>query len=192
MSFFSAGNTLHILTGRSSSFEVSKVGPEEESDIKLHRNSEGNYKFGLVRDRDIVQRPNSTNKKYQTEMYYSRELENETVLNIEDTLSGLRVSKMGNSQKETITKEDTKIYLDSDKISTDNWDVWLESRHLYMREGPILLSDDEVRCGKTVTELRKELKDLLEKKIIRLLLNVDVLLFCSISLTEGFEIRKNK
>ena len=165
MSFFSAGNTLHILTGRSSSFQVSKVGHEEESDIKLHRNSEGNYKFGLVRQ--ISQRPNSTNKKYQTEMYYSRELENETVLNIENTLTGLRVLRIGEFQKKTITKKDTRIYLDSDKISTDNWDVWLESRHLYLREGPILLSDDEVRCGKTVTELRKELKDLLVKKIIR-------------------------
>ena len=58
--------------------------------------------------------------------------------------------------------------LEREKVTADNWSAWLESRHLFKREGPIFLSFTRTTAEPTVMELREELERLVRDNIIRL------------------------
>ena len=57
--------------------------------------------------------------------------------------------------------------LERQKVTADNWSAWLESRHLFKREGPIFLSFTRTTAEPTVMELREELERLVRENIIR-------------------------
>ena len=57
--------------------------------------------------------------------------------------------------------------LEREKVTADNWSAWLESRHLFKREGPIFLSFTRTTAEPTVMELREELERLVRENIIR-------------------------
>ena len=48
--------------------------------------------------------------------------------------------------------------LEREKVTADNWSAWLESRHLFKREGPIFLSFTRTTAEPTVMELREGLE----------------------------------
>ena len=58
--------------------------------------------------------------------------------------------------------------LEREEVTADNWSAWLESRHLFKREGPIFLSFTRTTAEPTVMELREELARLVRENIIRL------------------------
>ena len=57
--------------------------------------------------------------------------------------------------------------LERGKVMADNLSAWLESRHLFKREGPIFLSFTRTTAEPTVMELREELERLVQGNIIR-------------------------
>ena len=57
--------------------------------------------------------------------------------------------------------------LERERVRADNWSAWLESRHLFKREGPIFLSFTRTTAEPTVMELREELERLVRENIIR-------------------------
>ena len=57
--------------------------------------------------------------------------------------------------------------LEREKVTADNWSAWLESRHLFKREGPIFLSFTRTIGEVTLVELREELERLVRGKNIR-------------------------
>ena len=56
--------------------------------------------------------------------------------------------------------------LEREKVTTDNWSAWLESRNLFKREGPIFLSFTRTTAEPTVMELKEELERLVRENII--------------------------
>ena len=158
-----------MIIGRSSSFEVFSLGPEEVKMISLRQNSERRYKFGLVLD--VSQLPDNPFKTYKANWYSLGEMDVETMIEIEKTKSGLnKVSRPGNGDLSPVLippQMKPKFFSESEKNTDTNWESFMERRGTYRQEGPIFLSYSKVRGSSTVIELGEELKSLVEKEIIR-------------------------
>ena len=86
-----------MIIGRSSSFEVFSLGPEEVKMISLRQNSEKKYKCGLVLD--VSQLPDNPSRTYKADMYSLGEMDVEMMIEIEKTKSGLnKVSRPRNGE----------------------------------------------------------------------------------------------
>merc|ERR1711988_1588645 len=98
------------------------------------------------------------------------ELGGETNLKIEKTESGqTKVSRIRNeeSSPEIIGPQwKPKFYSETEKNTDNNWESFMERRGTYRKEGPIFLSYTSVRGSKTFSELREELKSMVEKGFI--------------------------
>ena len=161
----SPGQTIEVVTGRSSSFEVFRLDPEEEKMISLKPNSEKDYKFGLVKSSS--QLPKNPAKTYKADWYSLGNIGVETMIEIEIE-SEFRVSRTRNGESSLLEPQwEAKFYSESEKNTDTNWESFMERRGTYRQEGPIFLSYTRVRGSNTVLELREELKSLVEKGIIR-------------------------
>ena len=164
----SPGQTIEVVTGRSSSFEVFSLKPQEEKMISLKPNYEMDYKFGLVKSSS--QLPENPAKTYKADWYSLGKIGVETMIEIEKSQSEFKVSRTrnGESSPEIIWPQGAaKFYSESEKNTDTNWESFMERRGTYRQEGPIFLSYTRVRGSNTVLELREELKRLVEKGIIR-------------------------
>ena len=162
----SPGQTIDILTGRSSSFEVFSLDPEELKMISLKPNYEKVYKFGLVKSSS--QLPENPTKTYKVDWYSLGKIGVETMIEIEKSQSEFKVSRTRNGESSLLEpQEEAKFYSESEKNTDTNWESFMERRGTYRQEGPIFLSYTRVRGSNTISELREELKSLVEKGIIR-------------------------
>ena len=148
---------------------MSRIDSQEVKNISLVANSENVFQFGLVTE--VYQYPDSPSKTYKAYMYSLGELGGETNLKIEKTESGqTKVSRIrnGESSPEIIGPQwKPKFYSESEKNTDNNWESFMERRGTYRKEGPIFLSYTSVRGSKTFSELREELKSMVEKGFIR-------------------------
>ena len=161
----SLGQTIGILTGRSSSFEVFSLDPQEEKMISLKPNYEMDYKFGLLKSSS--QLPEDPAKTYKADWYSLGNIGVETMIEIEIE-SEFRVSRTRNGESSLLEpQEEAKVYRESEKNTDTNWESFMERRGTYRQEGPIFLSYTRVRGSNTISELGEELKTLVEKGIIR-------------------------
>ena len=157
-----------MIIGRSSSFEVFSLDPEEEKMISLQKNSEKLYKFGLVLD--VSQLPDNPSKTYKANWYSLGKVDTEMIIEIEKTKSGLlRCRKRnGDSSLEIVGPQIEPMFFIESEINTDaNWESFMKRRRSYRQEGPIFLSYTKVRGNKTILELREKMIGLVEKGIIR-------------------------
>ena len=164
----SPGQTIEVVTGRSSSFEVFSLKPQEEKMISLKPNYEMDYKFGLVKSSS--QLPENPAKTYKADWYSLGNIGVETMIEIEKSQSEFKVSRTrnGESSPEIIWPQGAaKFYSESEKNTDTNWESFMERRGTYRQEGPIFLSYTRVRNSNTISELGEELKTLVEKEIIR-------------------------